>query len=74
MGGARTETVALDQLVHIEIFGDAPDEIHVHTYDLIDAVSPEAPAMFDFTADIPGVHEIELHSSGRVILELRVVP
>lgn len=74
VGGSRTEAVVLDEPVRIEVTGDTADEIHVHTYDLVEDVGPGAPAVFEFTADIPGVHEVELHSTGQVLFELQVEP
>lgn len=74
VGGSRTEAVALDEPVRIEISGDTAEEIHVHTYDLTGDVAPSAPAVFELVADIPGVHEVEVHGSGQVIFELQVEP
>lgn len=67
-GGERREVVTLDETVRLEITGDAADEVHVHTYDLHADVGPGSPAVIEFTADIPGVHEVELSGGpgGRV--------
>lgn len=73
-GGARTETVPLDEPVRIEVTGDTEEEVHVHTYDLTAAVGPDDPAVIEFTADIPGVHEVELEGSHLLLLELQVEP
>ena len=73
-GGVRTETVPLDEPVRIEVSGDVEEEVHLHTYDLVDDVAPNDPAAFEFTADIPGVHEVELEGSHLLVLELQVEP
>lgn len=73
-GGARTETVPLDEPVRIEVSGDVEEQVHVHTYDLVGDVAPNDPAVIEFTADIPGVHEVELEGSHLLVLELQVEP
>lgn len=73
-GGERREVVTLDETVRLEITGDAADEVHVHTYDLHADVAPGSPAVIEFTADIPGVHEVELDVSGVRLLDLQVEP
>ena len=73
-GGAGTHTVALDEPVRIEVSGDREDEVHVHTYDLVEEVTPGQPAVIEFTADIPGVHEVELEGSHLLLFELQVQP
>jgi hypothetical protein len=74
VGGVRTEVVALDEAVRIEVSGDTEDDVHVHTYDLFGEVAPGEAAVIEFVADIPGIHEVELEGSHRVILELQVEP
>lgn len=74
VGGVRTEVVPLDEAVRIEVSGDTEDEVHVHTYDLFGNVTPGEPAVIEFVADIPGVHEVELEGSHLLILELQVEP
>lgn len=73
-GGVRTETVPLDEPVRIEVSGDVEEQVHLHTYDLVDDVAPDDPAVIEFTADIPGVHEVELEGSHLLVLELQVEP
>lgn len=76
-GGKRTEGPAElnvdkgDEVV-LRATGDAPDEVHVHGYDLESKLEPGKPTVLRFTADLPGVWEVELHHSGAVLTELRV--
>ena len=64
--------VALGHDVRIEVTSDVDDEVHVHGYDHVDAVAPGNDAVLTFTADIPGVFEVELESAGTLLFELRV--
>lgn len=65
-------SVPSGEQVTIRVRSDVEDEVHVHTYDLMVDVAPGSPAEISFTADIPGVHEVELEQSGTVLLELEV--
>jgi heme/copper-type cytochrome/quinol oxidase subunit 2 len=60
------------ELVTILVTADVTDEVHVHGYDLFAAVAPGSPAEIEFTADIPGIFEVELESSHMLLLELEV--
>jgi hypothetical protein len=64
--------VAVGDDVRLEVTADVDDEVHVHGYDRVDAVAPGNNAVLRFTADIPGVFEVELESAGTVLFELRV--
>ncbi|MGY1730007.1 hypothetical protein ACI798_00690 [Geodermatophilus sp. SYSU D01045] len=58
--------------VTLTVTGDVADEVHVHGYDLEAALAPGTPATVEFTADVPGVFEVELHGAGTVLLSLQV--
>lgn len=58
--------------VHITVTADVEDEVHVHGYDLMEDVAPDAPAEFSFTADRPGRFEIELEERELQIGEFTV--
>lgn len=64
--------VAVGTVVRIEARADVDEEIHVHGYDLSAPVSPAEPAVLEFTADIPGVFEVEAEHSGLLLFQLRV--
>ncbi len=66
--------VPLDGTVRVTVTADAPEEIHVHGYDLHTDVAPDTEAVLEFDAVIPGVFEIELEGSGVLIAELQVAP
>ncbi len=70
-GGGR-HTVALGTEVVLSVTSDVADEVHVHGYDVSGAVAPGEPAEIRFTADIPGVFEVELEQSAVSLLQLEV--
>jgi hypothetical protein len=67
----RTE-VAVGEVVLIRVTADETDQIHVHGYDVYGEVMPGMPAEVRFTADIPGVFEVELEGSGTLLTTLEV--
>jgi hypothetical protein len=69
---SRRVRVELGQKVRIQVQADRSEEVHVHGYDLKADVAPGRPAVLDFTADVPGVFEVELEQSGLKLLELQV--
>lgn len=72
VGGAREERAALGEEVTLRVTADAPDEVHVHGYDLFADVGPGQPAEITFVADIPGQFEIELEQSHVLLVDLLV--
>lgn len=60
--------------VLLKVTADAPEEVHIHGYDVSKPVGPGQPASFDFTAELEGVYEIELENSAVPIAELRTRP
>ncbi len=47
--------------VVIVVSADAPDDIHLHGYDIEKPVEPGKPATFRFKADLEGEFELESH-------------
>lgn len=64
--------VPLGDPVTVTITSDAPDEAHLHGYDVLVDLVPGQPADLTFDATIPGVFELELHDAGTVLLTLQV--
>ena len=64
--------VAAGTEVTLSVTSDVADEVHVHGYDLDASLTPGTPAEISFTADVPGVFEVELHEAGTVLLTLQV--
>lgn len=70
-GGGR-QSVPLGSEVSIRVTSDVAEEVHLHGYDRKVDVTPDAPATLTFTADIPGVFEVELESRALKLLDLVV--
>ncbi|MET0206286.1 MAG: hypothetical protein ABW228_03845 [Thermoleophilaceae bacterium] len=76
VGGPKTVEVARGDAVRLVVAADAPDEIHVHGYDITKNAGPGTPARFVFRADLEGVFEVESHvaeDAGRNPLVARLV-
>jgi hypothetical protein len=69
---SRRVRIDLGQKVRVQVEADRADEVHVHGYDLKGDVAPGKPAVIDFTANVPGVFEVELEESGLKLFELQV--
>jgi hypothetical protein len=61
VGGVERVQAAKGDTVRIVVTSDAPDEIHLHGYDIYEDAAPGRPARFVFRADIEGIFEIESH-------------
>jgi FtsP/CotA-like multicopper oxidase with cupredoxin domain len=76
VGGAQDIEVESGDTVRIVVTSDAPDEIHLHGYDITRNAAPGQPARFRFEADAEGAFEIESHvaeDAGRDPLVARLV-
>lgn len=71
-GADRRVTIPLGTAVTLTVTSDAADVIHVHGYDLHQDVPAGGSAELAFTADIPGVFEVELEDTGVRLVELEV--
>ncbi len=70
--GPDEVAVQTGEQVALEVTSDKPDELHVHGYDRSAQLAPAVPSTVGFTADIPGIFEVELHESGAAVTKLRV--
>ncbi len=71
-GTTGREEVPVGEQVVLRISSDVAEEVHVHGYDLEGAVPAGGSVDIPLTAGIPGVFEVELHDSGKVLFQLRV--
>lgn len=69
-----TAEVGLGAEVLLRISSDVADEVHLHGYDLETTVPAGGTGELRFTADAPGVFELEFHESGLLLLRLTVAP
>ncbi|HEU4656192.1 MAG TPA: hypothetical protein VFR97_01640 [Capillimicrobium sp.] len=72
-GVARLEATKGDR-VEFRVRSDAPDELHVHGYEIEEELPAGRTVDVSFPADIDGRFEIELHGSETQIAELEVQP
>ncbi len=70
--GYERAQIELGSIIALEVSSNQPEEIHVHGYDILRAVSDGHPAHFAFEAGIPGVFEVELEASGQLLLLLEI--
>jgi FtsP/CotA-like multicopper oxidase with cupredoxin domain len=63
VGGVADIQVKKGDQVTIVVSANAPDDVHLHGYDIEKSVGPGKPATFKFTADIEGIFEIESHKA-----------
>jgi len=61
VGGVKRVQATKGDTVRILVRSDAPDEIHLHGYDIYEDTAPGKPARFLFKADVEGIFEIESH-------------
>lgn len=79
-GGAVTPTNAeaeavAGQPIVLEVSSDAPDSIHVHSVpEHVFEVQPRPDQRFEFTVDVPGQVDVELHELNRTIVTITVRP
>lgn len=71
-GGIQRVTVDRGETITLVVTSDAPGTVHVHGYDLTEEVTAEGRAEVTFTADSPGVYEVEIEETNIVIAELEV--
>jgi len=71
-GATGRVDVDLGSEVRIEVTADVADEVHVHGYDLMVDTVPGRPVTVEFTADVPGVFEVELEESKLPLTRLQV--
>jgi hypothetical protein len=76
VGGAKRIEAGSGETVRIVVSSDAPDELHLHGYDITMNAAPGQPARFQFKANLEGVFELESHvaeDAGRDPLVAQVV-
>lgn len=74
VGGAQELTYDAGDRIRFRVRSDVSDEIHVHGYDVTQAVPAGGSATFAFPAEIEGIFEVESHEGEEQIAELRVEP
>jgi hypothetical protein len=73
-GGAKRLEFKRGELVRFSVHSKVADEVHIHGFDITQALPANKIVVFAFAADIEGVFEVELHGNHVKIAELRVRP
>jgi FtsP/CotA-like multicopper oxidase with cupredoxin domain len=63
IGGPPEMQAKKGDSVVIVVNADAPDEIHLHGYDIEKEVQPGQAVRFQFTANLEGEFEVESHNA-----------
>jgi hypothetical protein len=74
VGGVQEVTLQRGDTARFEVTVDAPQEIHIHGYELEAEATPGSPATFEFTADLEGIFDVESHLGDELIARLIVEP
>jgi hypothetical protein len=60
--------------VRFRVRSKAPEEVHVHGYNILRKVTPGKTITVSFKATFTGIFEIELERSHQLLAQLKVVP
>ncbi len=74
VGGTKTVTVKHGDEVLLRVEVDAPQELHLHGYDIEQEAAPGEPAVFQFSADLEGIFDLESHLDDAKVVKLVVNP
>lgn len=74
VGGVQEIEAERGDELRIRVTADAPEDVHLHGYDIEKPVGPGEPAVFNIDANLEGIFEIELHGSAVQIGSLQVSP
>lgn len=66
--------VTLGTVVRMVVDSDIDDELHVHGVDESVELRAGQTVTHDFTANVPGTFEVELHGSGDLLFTLQIQP
>jgi hypothetical protein len=64
--------VHLGDEVVLTVTSDADDQVHLHGYDKEIEIAAGKPGIIDFTANLPGIFEVETHKSNLQLLQIEV--
>lgn len=73
-GGVEELEFAKGEEIRFRIDSNVDDEVHVHGYDVSQAVTAGQTTELAFPAEIDGVYEVELENSAVPIAELTISP
>jgi hypothetical protein len=70
--GTSRQRAVLGQPVTVRVTSDVADQVHVHGYDKTVDVAAGRTAEVTFLANVPGVFDVELEKTKRVLFTLEV--
>jgi hypothetical protein len=70
--GSAVELVVSSDVADQVHVHDVADQVHVHGYDRLSYVTAGASTTLRFTADLPGVFDVELEQRGAPLAQLQV--
>jgi hypothetical protein len=71
-GGVVRYGIPKGSAVELVVSSDVADQVHVHGYDRLSYVTAGASTTLRFTADLPGVFDVELEQRGAPLAQLQV--
>ena len=74
IGGTKEVSVKHGDTVNLRVEVDAPQELHLHGYDIEKEAAPGQPAVFVFTANLEGIFDLESHLTDAKLAKLTVNP
>jgi hypothetical protein len=74
VGGVKELDFEAGDTIRFAVRSDAPDDLHVHGYDVERELPAGRKVVVQFPASIEGIFEAELHESEEQIAELRIEP
>lgn len=72
VGGVERISIEAGETVALRVASDVADTVHVHGYDLHASVASDESVVVRFTADIPGVFDVELEQRALLLAELEI--
>jgi len=64
--------VKLGSKVRLEVTSDVDETVHLHFNDAEQEVAAGGTVVFTFTADKPGVYDVEVHKADQLIVQLQI--
>ena len=64
--------VKLGSKVRLEVTSDVDEIVHLHFNDAEQDVAAGGTVVFTFTADKPGVYDVEVHKADQLIVQLQI--
>ncbi len=74
VSGPESLSVRQGYPLRVIVESDTRDRVHLHGYELVAELQPGVPATLEFTANLAGRFELELHQAELLLGSLEVYP